>query len=195
MRPGLIDDAGQLRDLSYILQDITPDFLSPDDIDILSAIEPETLPPVTGQPIYETPVAGVGAVYVDGVKREVALSALAPSLPAVVTIAGVVGAPAWVGAYMLGRLYDDGQKLALGPWLVASDRPLRLDRCRQADGRRLAFKHRTLQPAILAAESATVGDLTISLGGPWPDGDIRGLEAFGKPIADGLDDHCRTGCD
>ncbi|MEQ9122736.1 MAG: hypothetical protein RIM80_09245, partial [Alphaproteobacteria bacterium] len=49
-RPGLLDPEGRLRDLSYVVYDIDPELLGPDDLDVLRSIEPVTLPQVEGRP-------------------------------------------------------------------------------------------------------------------------------------------------
>ena len=59
-KPGLIDAAGELRDLSGIVADITPDVLVPKSLAKLARIKPETLPLVRGAKRYGVPVSGVG---------------------------------------------------------------------------------------------------------------------------------------
>jgi 2,4-didehydro-3-deoxy-L-rhamnonate hydrolase len=59
-KPGLIDGAGKLRDLSEVLADIDADALGPRMLARLSKIKPETLPAVRGAPRLGPCVAGVG---------------------------------------------------------------------------------------------------------------------------------------
>jgi len=59
-RPGVIDSAGRVRDLSAHVDDITPAELRPDRMERLRTIVPETLPLVEGEPRYGVPVKGVG---------------------------------------------------------------------------------------------------------------------------------------
>ncbi|MFD1341281.1 fumarylacetoacetate hydrolase family protein [Litorisediminicola beolgyonensis] len=49
-KPGLLDAGGRVRDLSGIVPDIAGDALTPDGLDALRAIDPETLPLVEGTP-------------------------------------------------------------------------------------------------------------------------------------------------
>lgn len=65
-KPGLIDAAGALRDLSSIIFDIDGPILSRDGLASLAAIDPYTLPRVAGQPRYGTPVAHVGKMLCVG---------------------------------------------------------------------------------------------------------------------------------
>ena len=65
-KPGMLDKDGQLRDLSYVVADITPDQLDPIALDILRSIEPSTLPLVSGQPRLGPPVAGIGKMICIG---------------------------------------------------------------------------------------------------------------------------------
>jgi 2-keto-4-pentenoate hydratase/2-oxohepta-3-ene-1,7-dioic acid hydratase in catechol pathway len=57
-KPGLIDDAGTLRDLSGIVADITGDVLAPDSLARLSALDPATLPAVDADVRFGPPVGG-----------------------------------------------------------------------------------------------------------------------------------------
>ncbi len=59
-KPGLIDAEGKLRDLSGIIDDLTPDQLSDKALARLARIKPASLPAVRGKPRYGVPVAGVG---------------------------------------------------------------------------------------------------------------------------------------
>ncbi|MCO5792937.1 MAG: fumarylacetoacetate hydrolase family protein [Blastomonas sp.] len=54
-KPGLVDAAGRLRDLSGVIADLTVDAIS-----TLAALDPDTLPLVEGTPRYGVPVAGIG---------------------------------------------------------------------------------------------------------------------------------------
>ncbi len=57
-KPGMIDAAGRLRDLSGHVTDISGAVLA--DLSALKAIDPETLPLVSGDPRYGACVAGIG---------------------------------------------------------------------------------------------------------------------------------------
>ena len=59
-KPGLIDGAGKIRDLSEIVPDIPGDALSPRSLKRLSKIEPETLPLARGKPRLGACVGKVG---------------------------------------------------------------------------------------------------------------------------------------
>ena len=59
-KPGLLDAAGAIRDLSGHIGDITPAELSPESLRRLAAIDPQSLPTVEGQPRYGAPLSGVG---------------------------------------------------------------------------------------------------------------------------------------
>jgi 2,4-diketo-3-deoxy-L-fuconate hydrolase len=58
-RPGLLDDTGVIRDLSSHVKDIGPEQLSTHALSRLAAIDPTTLPAVTGNVRYGAPVSGV----------------------------------------------------------------------------------------------------------------------------------------
>lgn len=70
-KPGLIDADGQLRDLSAIVADIGPAQLSPQGLAQLAALDPASLPVVTGQPRLGVPFTGatkflaIGLNYTD----------------------------------------------------------------------------------------------------------------------------------
>src|SRR5438270_7548100 len=59
-RPALVDRDGRLRDLSGLTRDICGAMLGHDAIDLLRAIDPDTLPLVEGEPRIGPCVAGVG---------------------------------------------------------------------------------------------------------------------------------------
>lgn len=59
-KPGLLDDAGILRDLSAIVPDINPEVLSEAGLAKLRKLDPATLPRVKGTPRMGCPVAGIG---------------------------------------------------------------------------------------------------------------------------------------
>jgi 2-keto-4-pentenoate hydratase/2-oxohepta-3-ene-1,7-dioic acid hydratase in catechol pathway len=65
-RPGLIDQEGRLRDLSGVLEDITPEILSPAGIKRLRAAKPERLPAVKGSPRLGCPLHGIGKIVCIG---------------------------------------------------------------------------------------------------------------------------------
>ncbi|WP_319242790.1 fumarylacetoacetate hydrolase family protein [uncultured Propionivibrio sp.] len=59
-KPGLLDAAGTIRDLSGLLDDLTPRMLAPEALEVLRAIDPERLPKVSGAPRLGVPWSGVG---------------------------------------------------------------------------------------------------------------------------------------
>src|SRR5690349_13098448 len=58
-KPGLLDSAGVIRDLSGRISDLTPDQLSPAKLAALAAIDPKTLPAVEGKPRLGVPLTGI----------------------------------------------------------------------------------------------------------------------------------------
>ncbi len=56
-KPGLLDQDGQLRDLSGYISDLTPDQLNPDNLAKLMSIDPASLPQVSGSPRLGVPLA------------------------------------------------------------------------------------------------------------------------------------------
>jgi 2,4-diketo-3-deoxy-L-fuconate hydrolase len=65
-KPGLIDDAGTLRDLSRVVKDITADVLSPAGVKRLRAVKTARLPVVRGRPRLGCPLAGIGKIVCIG---------------------------------------------------------------------------------------------------------------------------------
>ena len=59
-KPGLIDSAGKLRDLSDVVADIDADTLRPRALARLAKLKPESLPAVRGAPRFGPCVAQVG---------------------------------------------------------------------------------------------------------------------------------------
>ena len=70
-KPGLRDAEGVIRDLSQVLDDITPEVLHPDALKRIAGIDPRTLPAVQSSVRLGVPIAGirkflaVGLNYVD----------------------------------------------------------------------------------------------------------------------------------
>jgi 2-keto-4-pentenoate hydratase/2-oxohepta-3-ene-1,7-dioic acid hydratase in catechol pathway len=58
-KPGLVDSAGKLRDLSGVIKDIDPAALGPDGLAKLSGVKPDSLPLVQGNPRIGVPVSGI----------------------------------------------------------------------------------------------------------------------------------------
>ncbi|KMO28838.1 2-hydroxyhepta-2,4-diene-1,7-dioate isomerase [Methylobacterium variabile] len=58
-KPGLLDAEGRIRDLSGHLPDLGPAALAPEALARLAAIDPASLPVVSGEPRLGTPVANV----------------------------------------------------------------------------------------------------------------------------------------
>lgn len=65
-RPGLVDGAGTLRDLSGQVEDITPDVLASARLAALKALDPATLPVISRDPRLGVPVSGIGKVVAVG---------------------------------------------------------------------------------------------------------------------------------
>jgi len=65
-KPGLLDKGGQLRDLSGVIADITPDQLAPAALDKLRKLDPSKLPAVSGNPRIGPPVASVPKIVAVG---------------------------------------------------------------------------------------------------------------------------------
>lgn len=59
-KPGLFDDAGRVRDISVHVADIAGPALSPEALDRLRALDPESLPLVEGEPRFGPCVGAVG---------------------------------------------------------------------------------------------------------------------------------------
>jgi len=57
-RPGILDDQGRIRSLSDRISDWGPSELAPASLQALAAIDPSSLPEVTGAPRLGVPVAG-----------------------------------------------------------------------------------------------------------------------------------------
>jgi 2,4-didehydro-3-deoxy-L-rhamnonate hydrolase len=59
-KPGMIDGAGRLHDLSKVIENLGPKEISPRGLKMLAAVKPETLPVVNGNPRYGVPYVGIG---------------------------------------------------------------------------------------------------------------------------------------
>jgi 2-keto-4-pentenoate hydratase/2-oxohepta-3-ene-1,7-dioic acid hydratase in catechol pathway len=57
-KPGLLDDAGSIRDLSGVIDDITPDVLSPKSLARLARLKTDKLPLIKGKKRMGVPVIG-----------------------------------------------------------------------------------------------------------------------------------------
>jgi 2,4-diketo-3-deoxy-L-fuconate hydrolase len=65
-KPGLLDAEGRLRDLSRVLEDLTPEALAPAALRRLRALNPARLPLVRGRPRLGCPLAGIGKMVCIG---------------------------------------------------------------------------------------------------------------------------------
>jgi 2,4-diketo-3-deoxy-L-fuconate hydrolase len=65
-KPGMIDAAGGVRDLSRVVKDITADVLSPASLKRLRGLKVERLPLVRGRPRLACPLAGIGKMVCIG---------------------------------------------------------------------------------------------------------------------------------
>src|SRR6202008_66899 len=74
-KPGLIDKSGQLRDLSAHVRDLDGAAYAPESLKKLAAIDPASLPAVSGKPRFGAPVpanskfVAIGLNYVDHAKE------------------------------------------------------------------------------------------------------------------------------
>ena len=59
-KPGLLDDTGQIRDLSSVIADLDAKTLFSGGLAKLSAVDPTSLPVITGNPRLGTPLTGIG---------------------------------------------------------------------------------------------------------------------------------------
>jgi 2-keto-4-pentenoate hydratase/2-oxohepta-3-ene-1,7-dioic acid hydratase in catechol pathway len=69
-KPGLVDNAGTLRDLSGVVADIGPAELSPQGLSRLGSVDVETLPAVDGDVRFGVPVAQVPQIIAIGLNYE-----------------------------------------------------------------------------------------------------------------------------
>ncbi|MBC7482216.1 MAG: 2-hydroxyhepta-2,4-diene-1,7-dioate isomerase, partial [Rhizobacter sp.] len=58
-KPGALDGQGQVRDLSLLIADFTPDWMSPEKLNALKAIDLSKMPLVPAGTRLGTPVTGV----------------------------------------------------------------------------------------------------------------------------------------
>ena len=65
-RPGLIDAAGALRDLSDQIEDITPEALATARLATLKALDPAALPRINRNPRLGVPISGIGKIVAIG---------------------------------------------------------------------------------------------------------------------------------
>lgn len=65
-KPGLIDAEGKLRDLSRVVEDITPNTLRPTELRRLRGLKSARLPLVRGKPRLGCPLAGIGKIVCIG---------------------------------------------------------------------------------------------------------------------------------
>ncbi len=65
-KPGMLDSAGAIRDLSKITSDLYPDVVSVMGLQRLRSVDPNTLPVVSGNPRIGAPIAHIGKVVCVG---------------------------------------------------------------------------------------------------------------------------------
>ena len=80
-RPGLVDDAGRIRDLSALLSDIDGDALAPTSLKRIAATPSADLPLVTGNPRLGSPVTGVGKIIAVGFNYKDHIAETSAALP------------------------------------------------------------------------------------------------------------------
>jgi 2-keto-4-pentenoate hydratase/2-oxohepta-3-ene-1,7-dioic acid hydratase in catechol pathway len=66
VKPGILDAAGNIRDLSAIVPDIDGDSISPEGLAEIAMVDPESLPRVVGNPTLAPPVASPSKVVCIG---------------------------------------------------------------------------------------------------------------------------------
>src|SRR5580698_1418662 len=85
-KPGLIDEAGTLRDLSWVITEIDAKALGRNGLARIAAIDPQTLPTVTGQPRFGVPLAHVSKMICVGMnyaEHAAETNAQVPELPVI----------------------------------------------------------------------------------------------------------------
>ena len=65
-KPGVVDAQGQIRDLSGVVSDLTPDTVRLSQLAKLTATDISRLPVVSGEQRYGVPVAGIGKIIAVG---------------------------------------------------------------------------------------------------------------------------------
>ncbi|HTX53055.1 MAG TPA: fumarylacetoacetate hydrolase family protein [Candidatus Baltobacteraceae bacterium] len=65
-KPGVVDHEGKLRDLSGVVEDITPTVLGPAALKRLRKVKADTLPLVKGKPRLGCPIASIGKIVCIG---------------------------------------------------------------------------------------------------------------------------------
>jgi 2-keto-4-pentenoate hydratase/2-oxohepta-3-ene-1,7-dioic acid hydratase in catechol pathway len=65
-KPGMIDKAGRVRDLTGVIKDLTPDQLSPAALKKLAGLKTDDLPLVAGDPRLGVPYTGIGKIVAIG---------------------------------------------------------------------------------------------------------------------------------
>lgn len=65
-KPALVDGDGNLRDLSKVIEDITPDTLAPGTLKRLAKLDPSALRVVRGTPRLGCPLSGIGKIVCIG---------------------------------------------------------------------------------------------------------------------------------
>ena len=65
-KPGLLDSADQIRDLSGVIANLDPQALSPEGLAKLRALNPESLPVVRGKPRLGVPFVGISKLVAVG---------------------------------------------------------------------------------------------------------------------------------
>ncbi len=172
-RPYLIDREGDWRDLSYVLLDITPEFLQPVEIDILLAIEPETLPLVEAGRQALQPVAGLGRIHADFDSAPLTLtppgSPIGDAAGFRVGLAAIVGGPGpWSGALTTATVTPGDGAVALGRRVWVADRALAGHRStcdiRIDGGPPVACRigKDALRAALAQARTAQIGDVVLA---------------------------------
>ena len=175
IRPGLIDDSGGVRDLSWVMEDIGPEHMAPDDLDILSSIEPETLPPADAARLL-APYDGYARIFRDD-EGPTTEPVPADSFASItrdyrIGLAAVVGAlderrGPWAGAFMLAMTEPKSGWIALGPVLAAPGgrfKPQKLAGVVRADAQSkpFALPRNRLETRLKASRDAAVGDIVLA---------------------------------
>jgi len=80
-RPGLIHHGGELRGLSAVIRDWTPQTLTPAALRRVAALDPHTLPAVLGKPRFGMPVHGIGKFLAIGLNYTDFAAQMGRSIP------------------------------------------------------------------------------------------------------------------
>lgn len=167
-RPGALDAQGQARDLSLLIPDFTPDWLSPDKLEALKAIDLARMPPVPQGTRFGMPVAGVRQFVAIGLnyRKHAAEAGLeVPAEPVVFTKA-------------LTSLAGPDDDVELPQGSVAGDWEIELGFVIGTQARRVTIQNALSHVAgYCLANDVSERDWQIKRGGQWGKG--KSFDGFG----------------